>query len=298
MTVIGLLTTGILQSSTIKAGNPARLTNAINGDGQICGVSSGVQNEKYGYYLSSSGQAACVQSCPSTTSFTTFICANDNMTALANADFQVAYNLTLSGQCMYTLKTSPYLNRCFPDVDTNTAAQLFAVQANNQSSSNSSLSVAYNFGLTGEDWFYKFAMDIFNLKGYVFGFGIGVATGIAFLYTYLLRIPGMLFLVCWGTLLGVQAILLIGSFLLRDLSDQWAHDNKHTNSEVIAMRVFAYTGIAVSGLYFCLLVVMRSRIQLSIAIIKESARAVAKIPMLLLMPLIQVTGIVAFLVPW
>jgi choline transporter-like protein 2/4/5 len=64
------------------------------------------------------------------------------------------------------------------------------------------------------------------------------------------------------------------------------------------MQVFAYTGMALTVLYLCLLVVLRSRIQLSIGIIKESARAVASMPILIFMPVVQVIGIVAFLVPW
>lgn len=296
MTVVGFLATGILESSAIKVGNPYRLTNAIDYYGHICGYSSEVIDQPYGYYLAGGLTSACVSSCPSSTNISQFICVSGNITSQANTDLNAAYSYTVDGECMYTIKTKNFLNRCFPDdPNVNNIAQEFVNNAVNHSITGN---YAYEFGLMSEDWFYKFALDIYHLRGYVFGFGIGVATGLAFLYTYLLRIPGVLFIVTWSCLIGILALLCAGSFLLWSLSRQWTHDGIHSNYEVIAMQVFSYVGMACILLYFALLVVMRSRIQLSIHIIKEAARAIAAIPLIILMPVYQVIGVVAFLVPW
>lgn len=295
MTVVGFLTTGLLESNRIKVGNPARLTNAMDHDGRICGYDSGVASKPYGYYLPEGLTAACVASCPSSTDVNQFICISDSRTVDANANLTHAVQYILHGECMYQIKTRTFLNRCLPDTSTSDAATAFAVAAVNQTLSSN---YAYSFGLSHQGWFYTFAMDIYNLRGYVFGFGIGIATFFAFVYTYLLRLPGVLFVITWTCLLGVLILILVMSFLLWSLSVKWSTDGIHSSYEVVAMQVFAYFGMAVSLLYFCLLVVMRKRIQLAIGIIKESARAVAAIPVMILMPVLQVTGVVAFLVPW
>ena len=296
MTIVGFFATGVLESTTIRVGNPYRLTNAIDYYGHICGYSSAVIDQPYGYYLAEGLTTACVSQCPTYTNISQFICVSQNITTIANSDRSAAYSYTANGECLYTLKTKAFLNRCFPDdPNVDNVAQQFVNNAVNQSLSGN---YAYQFGLNNDGWFYKFALDIYHLRGYVFGFGIGVATGIAFIYTYLLRIPGVLFIVTWSSLLGIFALLCAGSFLLWSLSNRWSSDGVHSHYEVVAMQVFAYFGMACIVLYFALLVVMRSRIQLSIHIIKEAARAIAAIPLMVIMPVVQVIGVVAFLVPW
>ena len=47
-----------------------------------------------------------------------------------------------------------------------------------------------------------------------------------------------------------------------------------------------------------MIIVLRSRVQLAIGVTKEAAKALASIPMLIVLPVIQAVGITAFLVPW
>lgn len=178
LTIIGFCTTGILESNTIPSGNPIRLTNAIDFNGNICGYSKSVKSKHYGYYLPSGLNVACVQKCPIQTNISTFICINEPISNLANSNLTLAIQYTIDGVCMYQLKTKTFLNRCIPDTNTDSAADSFAL-ASTQSSNNSasSIKIVYKFGLSKSNWFYKFAMDIYNLRAYVFGFGIGVATG-------------------------------------------------------------------------------------------------------------------------
>lgn len=53
MSFIGLIVTGVIDSDSLQKGNPARLTNAIDLNGDICGYSPGVKSKKYAYYLPS-----------------------------------------------------------------------------------------------------------------------------------------------------------------------------------------------------------------------------------------------------
>lgn len=51
MTFIGLIVLGAIEDSHLTAGNPYRLTNAMDYNGRICGYHSEVKSKKYGYYL-------------------------------------------------------------------------------------------------------------------------------------------------------------------------------------------------------------------------------------------------------
>ena len=143
---------------------------------------------------------------------------------------------------------------------------------------------------TDSHWFY--------LAGYIFGFGIGVAVLFSFLYLMLLRIPGLLTLVIWTIIISLFVLFLIGSILLYSLAKKY-HNDKHTSdAEVRLMYACSYIGFVVTALYACLMVVLMRRIALAIGIVKEAARAVGKIPFLILLPIVEVVGVVLFLIPW
>lgn len=51
MTVLGLIVTGLIKDDYLSAGDPRRLINAIDFNGRICGVGTGVENKPNGYYM-------------------------------------------------------------------------------------------------------------------------------------------------------------------------------------------------------------------------------------------------------
>lgn len=51
MTFIGLIAIGAIQDPRLRSGNPVRLTNAMDYEGNLCGFTSGYGSKKYGYYL-------------------------------------------------------------------------------------------------------------------------------------------------------------------------------------------------------------------------------------------------------
>lgn len=64
------------------------------------------------------------------------------------------------------------------------------------------------------------------------------------------------------------------------------------------MKVLSIIGFILTALYTCLICVLRKRILLAIGIVKEAARALAAMPILVFMPVFQCIAIVMFLVPW
>lgn len=313
MTFIGLIVVGAIQDDHLKAGNPYRLTNPMDYNGHICGYHSEVKHLKYAYYMPDlTGMldlsvlrllliccsAVCVKSCPSQNNYEEFLCKYDEQ-AGADADIAQGYESLLAYSCMFKLKTVKFLNRCFPNTDVAVAATAASGVADDNG-----VTVPVDlltYGTSSDEnsgWFSNFLQDLLKLSGYIGGFGIGVATFISFAYLLLLRIPGILDILIWGIVVGIFVCLIVGSFLLWALADTWSTDDVHSSSEVLTMRVFAYIGWIVTFLYFCLIVVLRKRLALAVGIVKQAARALASMPSLLAVPLLQTIGITIFLVPW
>jgi choline transporter-like protein 2/4/5 len=200
---------------------------------------------------------------------------------------------------MYEAKTKEVLRRCSYVTDsTNQSASDIAAAFLNDDSVAGSVMDYGSIKEQSSSWTQGFFADLFQMRGYIFGFGIGVALLFAFGYLYFLRIPGILFVIIWTLLLSVLVILIVGSLLLWNLGNTWKEDGNHTNSEIQTIKVFSYIGFGLCILYVCFLLVMRKRIQLAIGIVKEAARSLAAMPVLIFLPVLQAIGLVIFLVPW
>lgn len=295
MTIVGFIACGIIKNENLKSGNPNRLLSPMDYNGRLCGYADGVKNKPNGYYMAS-GAVVCVEKCPSKSDYEAFICYDEVVQELNDIDDDTAYQVeawaeVVKTRCMYQAKTKSVLHRCvYNDIDANvTAAAAEFLEGN---------SVAQYSSGKAQSWITGFFADLYSLRAYIFGFGIGVAVFLSFVYLYFLRIPGVLFTIIWTILIGVLLCLGIGAILLYNLSVKWDDNENHSDAEVKLMRYLSYVGFAITALYLCLLLVMRKRIMLAIGIVKEAARAVAAMPILIFMPIFQAIGIVIFLVPW
>ena len=187
------------------------------------------------------------------------------------------------------------LNRCLPDMSISAAAQSYQKSSNSTSTSTSSTS--YSSVASAASWVGLFLSDILTLRNLIFPVGIGMATLLSFGYLYFLRIPGLLFFLIWTIMGGILVLLLIGSILLLNLSKKWALDGQ-AKYEIITIQITSYIGFAATFLFFCFLLVIRKRISLAVGVIKETAKALATMPALILMPVIQTIALCVFLVPW
>eukprot|EP00596_Hydrurales_sp_CCMP1899_P007026 CAMPEP_0119035114 /NCGR_PEP_ID=MMETSP1177-20130426/2080_1 /TAXON_ID=2985 /ORGANISM="Ochromonas sp, Strain CCMP1899" /LENGTH=377 /DNA_ID=CAMNT_0006993035 /DNA_START=379 /DNA_END=1509 /DNA_ORIENTATION=+ len=291
MTIIGLIVTGVISSPTLQKGNPYRLLNAIDYQGRICGYDGNLTSTPFGYYLPDK-TAVCVNACPTVANYKKFIC-DYNLQAEVDKDTtgsRGVFYLTQSS-CMYEIKSKVVLNRCAPDMNLALAA------AEYQESSNSSSSTQYDDASSDASWVGLFLADVLNLRVIIGTLGLGLATILSFLYLYFLRIPGLLFIIIWTIMLAIQALFIVGSILLYNLSIEWRADGK-LDYEILTMEILSYIGFAASFLWFCLMFILRKRIQLAIGIIKEAAKSIAKMPILILLPILQVLAMVVFLIPW
>jgi len=257
----------------------------------VCGYDS-YKKLKYGYYLLDKS-VVCVESCPSANNFEEYVCQYD-LQAAADADFTVAAQYLAEYKCFFKLKTQAYLNRCVPTAAINLAnAQLEANYTSTVTLGSNSYDVSASSG-----WFGDFLGDVYKMSGIVFGIGFGVSTAVSFIYLYVLRIPGCLFVSIWAVILAVQVCIIIGAFLLWSLANSWSSDDKHTNYQVIGAQILSYIAMGIAFLYFCLVLVLRSRVQLAIGFVQEAGKALGSMPTLLLTPVLQVVGLILFMVPW
>lgn len=287
LTILGFIATGVITNDSIPAGNPNRLLYATDYNGHICGTGNQADNP-YAYYMLDGITVVCIDKCPTSLDKSTFYCKSEYQ-SIADASPILGLGLTSYYACMFSITTEETLNRCIPNLS---------------SSDKTTLSTDYDIDIpdisstTGSGWFNTFIADVYNNLGLIFGFGIGIATALSFIFLYGLRIPGLLTVVIWTLILSVLVLCLVGSFLLWDLGETYSTDGIHSYYESLTCQIFGYIGMGVSFLYFCLVLILCSRINLAIAIVKEASKAMADMPLIILIPIIQVVGVVCFLIVW
>ncbi len=80
-------------------------------------------------------------------------------------------------------------------------------------------------------------------RGFIGGFGLGVSVLVGTVYLLFLRVPGVLFLLIWGLLFAVWAILAGSGGMLLQTAAAWAAEEEprvHDDGQVNAATYLAY----------------------------------------------------------
>ena len=279
-------------------GNPYRLINGMDYKGQICGINKDVKSKPKLYYLQS-GQGVCVKKCPKSTDVESFICtynAQDDLDAITDDVAYVAegYDQVGKDRCSPVYATTDVINYCLSTDAIDLGAELAASALVDDGTTNTTL--GYND--SPKEWYEKAYGDLFTAKDYIFGFGIGGAILVGFVYTFFLRIPGVLSLIIWGLLLAIAFFLALGGLLCYNTSKRWADDEERTKTQADGMLYMAYGLGACCALWLALICCIRKRIMLAIGIVKEAARSIAAMPIIVVFPIVQITALVIFVLPW
>jgi len=292
---------GLIESDDLRAGNPARLLNPIDTFGRLCGYDSSVKNRPKGYFMMT-GAIVCVESCPSTTDFDQFVCVDNSAPEVyRTSNVANGWSGVKNFECLYEVDSYSVMNYCIWDTDGFNSSELAHKAKPYLTSSEIDILTSYNYDEdSGNSWFVMFSGDLWNSADVIFGFGIGVAVALAFVYITLLRVPGILDLIIWGIITAIFLCLAVGTIMLYTLSEQYRNDEElgKTTAEADACYYFSWILGIVTVLYVCLILFLRSRIKLAIAVVKEAGHAMTDMPMVLLLPIIQTVGMVLFLVPW
>lgn len=85
--------------------------------------------------------------------------------------------------------------------------------------------------------------DMLTARGLIGGFGLGVSVLIGVVYLLFLRIPGVLFLLIWGLLFAVWAILAGSGAMLFQTAETWAAEPEprvHDDGQINAAKYLSY----------------------------------------------------------
>merc|ERR1711865_183571 len=121
---------------------------------------------------------------------------------------------------------------------------------------------------------------------------------VGFVYTFILRIPGVLVLVVWGIIAAVLVFFLALAGLCYQTSMAWADDEDRDKNQANGMKYLAYFFAGCGGLWACTICCLRKRIALAIGITKEAAKCIAAMPLIILFPILQVLALIIFVIPW
>lgn len=103
--------------------------------------------------------------------------------------------------------------------------------------------------------------------------------------------------VIWTCVFSILALFIIITVLLRVLYKKYEDENR-SHYEIIVVKVFTWISCAICVLYSCLVLALRKRIALAIGIVEEAGKALASIPTIIFLPLVQTAGLVMFIIPW
>ena len=255
----------------LKTGHVEVLTNGYDWEGNVCQGAT-----PFFLPINIKTMGVCLEACPTTYNPDTTYCIG-NLPATPD-------NI-LNGYCLPQYPTKEVMNRCY--ITNSTAVEMY------------NMAKAYTDNLDAS-YMSEFYADVLNARTYIFGIGFGAALVLGFVWTWILRTHGLIFVAVWAVNFLVWAFLgALGYFMYR-WSDDWKDDvpQTHSDREIWGAKGLGIAFLVLCGLWFCMLVFLRKRINLAIALVKEASRAVIAMPLMVLYPFLQAAGLVLFLVPW
>jgi len=260
---------------SMQDGDITVFTTGMQYDGSVCGVDSGVEDLPYLYYVRTDLTGVCVESCPDETSLTNYICLPDS--AIPD-DVDTSSKASLvdngDGYCMFEYESKAILGRCVFS-DTDVLSEFF--------SDNDYAEMAE-----------EAISDIKTTKHLCLGFGIGMAAVLGFIYLYLVRIPWIMNILVWGSILVIQAALAGLGYLMYAQAQTWTEDGTHSSNAIYALYGCACIFGVLAVLWLCAICFLRKQIELAEDIVEEAARPVTAMPAMFLWPLLQTAATLVF----
>ena len=123
---------------------------------------------------------------------------------------------------------------------------------------------------------------------------------VGFAYVFMLRLPGVLPIMVWFSIFATVGIVFAGAWYAGDQASQWknADPPKYTDNEITIATYASYVLYGVGGLLVLLFLFMRKRIQLAMGCVKETSKAIVKMPLIIFFPVLQGVGFLVFMVAW
>ncbi|TFJ84645.1 hypothetical protein NSK_004110 [Nannochloropsis salina CCMP1776] len=247
------------------------LTNGYDWNGTVCQGST-----PFFMPLNIKTMGVCLEECPKVYDPAVVFCIGEVAPTEDNIQ---------KGYCIPQYPSKEIMNRCY--ITNSTALEAFSMAKSYRDDLDVSI-------LT------EFYGDVINARTFIFGIGFGAALILGFLWTWLLRTPGLIHVAVWTVNMLVWACLgALGAFMYLWAND-WKNDvpRTHSDREVWVAKGLGIFFLVMCALWLCTLVFLRKRINLAVGLVREAARAVIDMPLIVLYPFLQAAGLVLFLVPW
>ena len=142
--------------------------------------------------------------------------------------------------------------------------------------------------------------DLWISRYFILGLGFGAPLVVGFFYTFMMRIPGVLPIMVWLSVFATIGIFFAAAWYAGETASQWKAEDppSYTADEIQVATIASYCLYAAGGLLVLLFLFMRKRIQLAMGCVKETSKAVMKMPLIILFPVLQGLGFMLFMIAW
>ncbi len=102
----------------------------------------------------------------------------------------------------------------------------------------------------------------------------------------MMRIPGVLPVMVWASILATIGIFFFGGYYAGKTATEWEVEEPkvYTDQEIMIATYAGYGMYAVGGLLVLLFLFMRKRIQLAMGCVKEASKAMLQMPLIIFFP--------------
>ena len=262
--------------------------------GNVCGYSSGYENLKYKYTISTNGFGECVEECPTEdatdpSSADSYICYKgttfDSTNCLVNNAYDPETTVALTNTCSCNLKykSKSILRRCMFDESD--------VRQNYDNMDTPG-------GVGG--YFQSFMADVLEVKGLIFGFGFGFALFLSFLFSNFLKNRWMAYFTVFFCIICVFASMIALVGLAQNTKSEWMtqHPREHSETSIMALNAFSIIMIIIAGLFVCVVFACRQSIFIATECLSLTSMCIEEMWMLVFTPIIQIIGMVLFFIPF
>ena len=251
-------------------------------------------------YVITPGVSVCVEACPTERNFVKFHCKYEIEFLIEEQLKTLQSNVTRNSlylfhstrkDCFPFVKSGSYLGYCTPMVMGDIISDELKIDYDSNITSTSSFNASF---LSFDD-----AMtDLYMTKFIILAFGVGCSVLLGFLFLMLMRLHAILPIMIWTLILGISGALCFGGYLLQETSLRWEKEGAREPREISALLWLSIVSYSSAGIWFITVCAIRKRIMLATACVREASTAISTIPLIVLYPLLQVFGFVAYFVAW
>jgi choline transporter-like protein 2/4/5 len=147
-------------------------------------------------------------------------------------------------------------------------------------------------------FFTKLYADLWVARKYVLGFGFGVSVLVSFVYIFLMRLPLILTAMVWSSIFISIALFFVSGYYAWVFASDWSDEVPQTvsNTTINATTAASIVLYVIGGIMILLACCLRSQIQTAIGCVKQAGKAVNCMIIILLVPVLQAVGFLAFLI--